>query len=996
MLAALFICQLMAGGRLEAQTDFFARLWQAENGLPNNIVQAITQTQDGYLWVGTREGLARFDGEQFNPVYLFPQTSEPSITCLHESRDGSLWVGTDGRGIFRLYRGGVQRCYPPGGDSGLIIFGIQESGDGAVWFDTVLGVLRWADGKMEWRFESNRRKSICADNTGKMWVLDGNLIRADLPEATNYFARNGLLPRTVRQFYCDHAGVFWIGADTSAGNDLIQINQGKITKFPRERGPAGFPSVVFHDSAGELWVGSYEGLSRLVDGKFIAFPNLNNSPSSYRIYSIFEDREQNLWIGSDEGLTRLTPKRFKTLTKKDGLASNTALAVSPSKDGSVWVSSWGSGLSHYVDGRIEVLSTSNGLPSNFVMASTETRDGSFWVGTDYGGPLVRIKNGAISVFDHKQGYGIGHGTPALYEDDRGVLWIGCRGLLQTWDGARFKTYTKSSGLSDIDIDAICGGKGGVVWIGTISGLTRWQDGKFEDWGAHNPLFRCLVLSLYEDADGTLWMGAKGKGLLRWHNGVVNQFTHKCGLFSDSIYAILEDAHSNLWFNSSRGVFRVDKRQLEAVAAGKETAVTSISYGTSDGILASSQYYDVTQPAACKDAQGRMWFRTTQGVAVVDPETAAINALPPPVVIQQIIVDNQPMAAGNLGREIPGSMVIPPGNGSLEVHYAALSYRATEKNLYRYRLEGVDAGWVNSGNERVAKYNNLRPGRYYFRVMACNNDGVWNQRGQSVELIFQPHFWQTWWFLTLMVTAAAGTVGGTVRYFTRRRMQRKLNELEKQRAVECERSRIARDVHDQLGARLTSISFQGSIAKCSLNDPVEMGKQIDQMSASAREAVSSLHEIVWAVDPQNDSLEGLVAHISQQVEELFGNSTINCEVMIPEPIPPVHLSASVRHNLFLAIMEAANNAAKHSRATRVSVQVLLQEKQLEILVADNGRGFEVAAVMGGGKDLSRRKGNGLANMRARLESAGGRFKITSDPKQGTTIRLSVALEPRTEA
>jgi signal transduction histidine kinase len=536
----------------------------------------------------------------------------------------------------------------------------------------------------------------------------------------------------------------------------------------------------------------------------------------------------------------------------------------------------------------------------------------------------------------------------------------------------------------------------VVWIGTISGLTRWQDGKFEDLGAHNPLFHCLVFSLYEDADNTLWMGAKGKGLLRWRNGVVNEFTHKCGLFSDSIYAILEDAHSNLWFNSSRGVFRVDKRQLEAVAAGKETAVTSISYGTSDGILASSQYYDVTQPAACKDARGRMWFRTTQGVAVVDPETAAINALPPPVVIQQIIVDNQPVAAGNLGLEIPASMVIPPGNGSLEVHYAALSYRATEKNLYRYRLRGVDAGWVNSGNERVAKYNNLQPGRYYFQVMACNNDGIWNQRGQSVELIFQPHFWQTWWFLTLMVAAAVGTIGGTVRYLTRRRMQRQLHELEKQRAVECERSRIARDVHDQLGARLTSISFQGSIAKCSLNDPAEIEKQIEQMSASAREAVSSLHEIVWAVDPQNDSLEGLVAHISQQVEELFGNSTINCEVMIPEPIPPVHLSASVRHNLFLAIMEAANNAAKHSQATRVSVQVLPREKQLEILVADNGRGFEVAAVMGGGKNLSRRKGNGLSNMRERLESVGGRFKITSDPKQGTTIHLSVALEPRAEA
>ncbi len=992
-------CLLALVPRLSAQTDFYSRVWQVENGLPNNIVQTVTQTRDGYLWVGTREGMSRFDGEHFQPLLLSPQTMEPSINCLLAAKDGSLWIGTDGRGIFQLEHGELHQREISGRKNTFTVLRMCEAGDGSVWFETPEGVFCWKKGKMEYRGDlinfrepqvelGSGKKPICVDATGKIWMLNGNLVRADLPVATNYFPEASLLPSFGRTLYRDKEGIFWIGTDSSASNVLIKVEDGVITKYPRQNGPAGFPQVVLRDNAGNLWIGSYEGLSRLIDDKFVAFHALEEpaAATAYRIYTLFEDQEHNLWVGSDEGLTRLTAKRFKTITKKDGLASNVALAVYASRDGSTWISSWGSGLSHYVDGRVEILNTKNGLPSNFVMGLAETRDGSLWTGADYNGQLIRIKDGRVSVFEHK-GH---HGTPALYEDERGVLWIGNRGNLETWDGKKLRRYTTRNGLADDEINAICGGADGTVWIGTVNGLTRWQNGKFENLAASNAPLRVMILSLHHDASGTLWIGTKGKGLLRWRDGKVDEFNQSCGLYSDSIYAILEE-RTNLWFNSSRGIFRIDKQQFEDLAAGRQTALSSINYGVSDGILASGQYFDVTQPAASKDIHGHLWFRTTQGVAVVDPELAGINRQVPPVTIQQILIDNKSVAVGKLGLDVPRSIVVPPGHQGLEIRYAALSYRAAEKNLYRYKLDGVDGDWVSVGNAKIAKYNNLRPGEYRFQVMACNNDGVWNPVAQAIEFSFKPHFWQTWWFYSLVGIAALATTGGTVRYYTWRRMQRKLHLLEKQRAVEQERARIARDVHDELGAKLTSISFQGSIAKCSLDDPTEIQRQIDQMSASAREAVSSLHAIVWAVDPLNDSLDGLVGLMSHRVSELFNNSSIRCEIIVPDNIPLVHLSANVRHNLFMAIMEAANNSAKHAKAARVSIRVEIRSEELEVLVTDDGAGFdpEFRSVPADGN--GKRSGNGLRNMQNRMHSIGGRLEITSKPGSGTTICFIAPLE-----
>ena len=985
---ALFIFCLMLGATpLAAQTDFNVRLWQAEDGLPNNIVQSIAQTRDGYLWLGTREGLAQFDGNQFRTVNLVPHSSQPSISCLFASRDGDLWIGTENFGIFCLSNGKLTRRDVEHGNYAFDVDQIQEAADGSVWFSTTHGVLRWANQKMERMAAfANHEPKLAADANGGIWALDGNLKRIDSLVTTNLPLLSGSIPRIARSLYCDGNGTFWIGTDFGVENALIKVEDGVVHTFRRGAGPGGFVSVIFRDSYGNVWVGSYSGLSRFENGKFLNFHAADNL--SYRIYAIFEDREHNIWVGSEEGLTRLTPKRFKTISKETGLSLNTVVSVCPSRDGGVWIGTWGGGLDHYLDGEISYLTESNGLKSNFVMGMMESHDGKLWAGTDYGGPLSCIEDGHVTVYGREQGFVPGMATVTVFESSADVLWIGTRGGLNMYDGQKFAHFTTKDGLCNNWVNAICEGTNGDIWIGTSDGMTRWADGKFENLSAKDPRLHVQILSLYEDGE-TLWIGTKRHGLYGLRGEKLLQLTRESGLFSDAIYSILEDNHTNLWLNSSRGIFRVNKQQVESYAEGHDTSIISISYGRADGILSSGQYREVTQPAACKDTRGRIWFRTTQGVVMADPEAMAMNHQPPPCMIEEILADNKRLAVNDVGGEIARHLDIAPGRGDLEIHYAALSYTDPGKNLYRYKLDGADPDWVNAGNSGVAKYSHLRPGPYTFQVIACNNDGVWNDKGQSVEFMLEPHFWQTWWFLSLCGVVAAGIIGGSARYITRMRMRQEMIRLEQQHAVERERARIARDVHDELGTRLTQISFQGSIAKVSVDDPAETRRYIEQMSSSARDAVSSLQEIIWAADPENDSLEGLVGHVSQYAGEFFSASTIHWEVVTPEHMADRRISAAARHNLFMAIKEAINNAVKHASATRVLIRFSIQVNNLEILISDNGGGFDGAHAAVSG-DKSRRVGHGLINMQERLKMVGGHCEINSGAGQGTTISFVLPL------
>ena len=420
----------LAGIKISAaeNSDFNTRLWQVEDGLPHNIVQAVTQTSDGYLWVGTREGLARFDGERFQTLPLVTGNVQPSVLHLLGAKDGSLWAGTEKWGLFHYRDGKMDRCELPDGRTNFEVYDIREAADGSIWFGTTQEIYRWQNGKAERRTRFRfAQQFFSMDGSGQVWFYDTQLKRLDTRTMTNYPLKSGSWPHEARSLYADRDGVFWIGAFDGG---LMELKDGSLQKIEKADGPAGFISVIFRDSAANLWIGSYAGLARFADGKFIGL-RASDDPS-YRIYAIYEDREQNLWVGSEEGLARLTPKRFTTITKKDGLTMNKVVTVCPGRDGGVWIGSWGGGLNHWLDGQITSLGKTNGLSSDFIMALAEARDGSLWVGVDYGAALNQIRDGQVTRYGPAQGFTTtsGSATTAILEDQAGTMWFGARESLQ--------------------------------------------------------------------------------------------------------------------------------------------------------------------------------------------------------------------------------------------------------------------------------------------------------------------------------------------------------------------------------------------------------------------------------------------------------------------------------------------------------------------------------------------------------------------------------------
>jgi ligand-binding sensor domain-containing protein/signal transduction histidine kinase len=989
--------------------DFFSEysrhLWQAEEGLPHSAVQAIAQTDDGFLWVGTREGLARFDGLRFSIFNFSTNAPQPSVTCLCAGRDNALWIGTEREGLFSL-RGGELVHYDSGGSQGAeMVSQIKLAADGTVWIAYRDGLASWQDGKFQYPLDpalnTHLVLSVCLDQDGGVWTGAGRGVqRWKDGKVSNYKIENGFAIRAIRALYSVTNGDLWMGGSSGVIQKKVD---GTFFHYRKGNGPSGIITALLQDQSGNFWVGTQGGLSRFANGIFS--DDQEPGGASYAIYAIFEDRDENIWVGSEEGLTRLTLKPFINYTRQTGLTQNATTSVCAGRDGSVWVGTWGGGLDCLKNGTISVYSKTNGLSSDFVVATHEIADGSLWVGTAYAPGFNQIRNGAV-IKDSQLTEQIGSVATVIVETDPGDIWIGSHAGLFQFFNNQLLTNSDLNSLSNHIINALCKSRDGSLWIGTDAGLRRWRNGHLETPALEGLDPKNSVIALYEDAQGTLWLGFLGSGLGRVGGGRFTNYSTRQGLAGDSIYAIIEDSRGNLWFSSSKGIFRAERKQFDDMSSGAISSLNCIVYGKADGVLGNGQSQDVTQPAVCQSTDGKLWFRTTQGVVATDPAKIKSNEEPPPVSIEEILADRKsvfnPLAI-HRAQSRPGeaavsnfpggtalALDVAPGRGELEIHYTALNMRGPEKDRFKYKLEGADADWVDAGGRRTAYYNHLAPGTYLFRVLAGNDHGIWNNTGASVRLILRPHFWETWWFIGTCGLLAAGSIGGGSRYVTRKRLQRRMQKLEHQNAIEKERARIARDMHDELGAKLTRISFQGATALRSMEDRTEAEKQVGSMAQTARDLVASLDEIVWAVDPGNDSLENLANYICRYASELFANGPMTCDLSIPDKLPDCRLPTDVRHNVFLAFKEALNNALKHSGGTQVLVSLHAKENEFELVIADNGCGLALSPPDESSVDRIRRTGHGLANLRARLAAINGRCELESSAGHGTRVKLTVPL------
>jgi signal transduction histidine kinase/ligand-binding sensor domain-containing protein/CheY-like chemotaxis protein len=728
----------------KAITQYSHDVWQTKDGLPQSSVQAIVQTRDGYLWIGTQEGLVRFDGARF--VVFDKQNSKELksnfILALLEDRDGALWVGTDD-GLHRFKDGKFTHYSVRDGMVNSFVSALCQDREGRLWIGTRGGVSSFSAGRFtnyttRDGLLSDSLRAIYQDRDGVLWFgTTGGLARFDGGRFTGYTTKDGLSNNDVRAILMDHDGALWLGTN---GGGLNRFKDGRFTSFTTGNGlVSDFVGAIWEDREHSIWVGTNEGLNRFREGKFASYAR-KDGLSNEVVRAIYQDREGSLWVGTDGGgLDRFKDGKFTPYTTQEGLVGDTAWSIYETRDGSLWIATHG-GLNLYRDGKFTTYTVKDGLPNNIVRALYEDREGNLWVGTD-GGGLSCFRNGRFTSFTTRDGLS-NNSVRAIYQDRAGNLWVGTSSGLNRFRDGRFEVYRKQDGLANDFVMAVLEDHDGAIWFGTDGGgLGRYKDGQFSSYSTKNGLSNDIVFSLYEDGEGVLWIGTRG-GLNRLKAGKFTAYTTRSGLFDDVIYRTLEDENGRLWMSSNKGIFCVSKNDLDLFARGVVHSFESASYGVADG-MKESECNGGDQPAGWRTRDGRLWFPTIRGVVVIDPARIKLNDQPPPVHIEQLVVDGVALDPG-------AGIELAPGKSKFEFHYTGLSFIAPQKVRFRYKLEGFDKEWIDAGTRRTAYYTNIPPGNYTFRVMACNDDGVWNETGAQLSFRLGAHFYQTGWFYAMLV------------------------------------------------------------------------------------------------------------------------------------------------------------------------------------------------------------------------------------------------------
>jgi PAS domain S-box-containing protein len=738
-------CFLLCNNGVTAQAPaakYLHNVWTTENGLPQNSINALVQTREGYLWLGTHGGLARFDGVRFQVFEPgnTPELKSSRIISLFEDHAGNLWIGTQYGGLTR-YANGVFKTYSTqDGFPDAFVASIAEDGEGNIWCATSRGLVQLSAGRLTLVRKDSARQAF-KTRDGSVWFASGpKLLRYQAGSLTTYALSEDAQADDITSFAEASDGSLWL----TAGPRLMRFDGGSFSTraLPAPSFAGGQAKERFlrfiPNPQGRLLLLTESGLAHWEDGQWRRFaPELARLfEQSNSVLAVLEDREGNVWCGASAGgLQRFKPAQVTSYTSENGLSDDSFVTITEDGTGGLWLATSNNKLFHYANGRF----TPYDRPPP-VWTLLHDRAGHLWVGR---GNLFRLKDGQTTEYTRAQLGLAGAPLAALFEDQQGQLWIGMGndngrvgGLFRFHAGPAPKTsaYRTSEGLVHDGVYFITEDHTGALWVGTTGGLSRFQDGQFTNYTMANGLPHNYVRAIHEDMDGVLWIGSYGGGLCRLKDGRLTPITAKHGLYDNIISRILEDDRGNLWMSCNRGIFRASRRELNDFAEGRAPSVNCVFYGISDG-MKDAECNGGGQPAGWKNTDGRLWFPTKQGVAVIDPHQ--MNPLPPPVVIEQALADQQPIFA-------PGQQQAqaPPGTGNLEVSYTALSFVAPEKVRFKYRLEGYDQNWVAAGTRRSAYYTNLPPGQYAFRVIACNNDGVWNETGAALPIYMKPHFYQT--------------------------------------------------------------------------------------------------------------------------------------------------------------------------------------------------------------------------------------------------------------
>ncbi len=973
-----FLCLSCDGFALDPSrklTQYLLDSWEISEGLPQNSVQAILQTKDGYLWLGTQEGLARFDGVKFT---TFNRRNTPAlkshyIFSLLEDNAGNLWIGTNGGGLTRYQNGAFENFAAPNSPSDAYVRHLYMDSRSRLWIGTDLGGLNLYNGGKFSAYTTrnglshNFVRAVFQDHSGNLWVgTDGG--------GLNKFA-NGRweVEKSVPHDFIgaireDRSGNLWVG---TLGAGLFVLNNGKWSAYTsKDRLPNDFIRSLYEDSNGVLWIGTEGGLVRFHNSEWETLTSVNGLTSHF-IWTLFEDHEGSLWIGTfGGGLSRLKDPKFVSLTTQQGLSDNDIWSFYGQRDGTMWIGTVNGGVTQWKDGVVATISMKNGLPNNNVRSVWVDQDNSVWIGTS-GGGICMWMNNRCTLYNNRNGLSNDF-VRSIYRDREGNLWIGTNGGgLNLLKDGKFTYFNSHNGLPGDFIRALHQDREGNLWVAVDGGgLVQYHDGRFKTYSMKDGLSSDKVLSLYEDSDGVIWIGTLDGGLNRLHNGRITSFDVSNGLYDDAVFQILEDSSGNLWMGSNKGISRVKKQQLNELASSAIRKIDSYSYGISDG-MASNECNGGAFPSGWKDQLGRLWFPTDQGVVFFHPDRLPINPHQPRVHIESIVADSDEPVRSSPFQQNP---VFKAGTTKFELAYTALSFLYPQNVKFKYQLEGFDEDWIDAGVRRTAYYTNVPPGRYTFRVIASNNDGIWNREGSSVRFRLEPHYYQTFWFYALCLLLLAALSMAAYRFRIR---QMRLQFA----AVLEERNRISREIHDTLTQDFTAIVLQLEAAEMVLENISEVAREyVDRARELARNGLSESRRFVQALRPA--SLEG--ANLSQALQQTAQRTLSGTGIRIQTEVggKPKRLAPGIEDNLLRIAQEACTNIRKHTEAKNVWIRLHYKRWLTEMRIEDDGAGFDPE------NPTSDQGGFGLTSMRERAAQAKGRMEVRSVKGSGTTIVITV--------
>lgn len=944
-------------------SQYHKQYWQVEQGLPHSYVYSIALDSDGYLLVGTAEGLVRFDGLHFrvyragDPLRL----SQRWISSLLAARDGSLWIGTFDGALYEISGGHVRSRHALGGS----IFQLAEDSDAVLWASTRNGVFRRAG-----------QSFVRQDELGPPLEMSWNVLHADTKGKLWVVTRDGLFERRKRGFVRllsnngrlgdiltvsrARDGTLWVG--TSRG--LYRLN-GEETSTPVIQGPI---VALLEDLDGVLWAGSWgRGLFRVYRGRVDRWSSSQGLPDDF-IRTLFEDREGNLWIGlRSGGVGRWRESRILSYGLPEGLAGDYSSVVAPGREGDLWLGTWRGGLYRMVGGVLRPQPLP--MPALYFSISSLATDsrGRLWIGNWEG--LFESSEGGFRQYGVQSDSALRRINAILF-DRTGGLWIGTddRGVYR-FPGGKPSDPPPPALLAGLGISSLLEASAGTIWIGTKDGLYRCESPEMPPKAAPG-LPSGRVYSINEDSRGRIWAAAFGMLWLVSSQGVF-VFDRRHGLPEQPLYRVVEDRHGNLWVSSPRGLLEINAASVEQVIAGRRQGLLFEIHGAEEG-MRTTVLHGVSQPAGARAPDGSLWFPTVRGFVRVQPEVH--RRMPPPrSMIEEVTVNGRSVSP-------EARLKLEADARNISVRYTALRFSSPGKVRFRYRLTGVHQDWVEAGHERTARFNELPPGVHKFQVQARDPWGKWGEAA-SVELIQEPRFSQTWWFYLLLGLAGSALAAGLFRW-------RILSVRTRYTAILEERNRIGREWHDTLVAGFSAISLQLEAALAALIcNPQRAAEILEVTRRMVHYYRAEARRVIWDLRDSRPEDESLPSALDEALRRATESRGIQGSLIVEGR--PAELPAELQHNVLRICQEAISNAVRHARPSTIEVKLIYSSSALRAIVKDDGCGFCEPL-----NEFDATGHFGLTVMRERARRHGGCLRVESSPGRGTSVEAEIPLNHST--